>query len=281
MRDILLFIIVGFLAGLWTYTSIPKSKGVFFPGTGKPRYERVLLDMLLTLGLSIAGVFVVLPRDNAILASWGAFVGIAVGGSIWARVHWLRQAQRDKEERARDELAAAKSAALDKPDKLAPPAPLSPTQSEPTRTRIFISYRRENVAHSGRIADFLKTQFGPDNVFMDVDAMRLGVDFVDAIKEEVAKCDVLLAAMGTRWLELLDANQTNLEDYVRVEIAAALKRKIPVIPILADGAKMPPADRLPEDLKELARRNALNVRHESFRADMDRLVRELKTGESS
>jgi hypothetical protein len=68
---------------------------------------------------------------------------------------------------------------------------------------------------------------------------------------------------------------------MRIEIASALKRDIPVIPILVDGTEIPPADSLPEELKSLARRNALNLRNDSFRGDMDRLVSALKTGKSS
>jgi hypothetical protein len=40
-------------------------------------------------------------------------------------------------------------------------------------------------------------------------------------------------------------------DFVRIEIAAALQRNIPVIPILLEGATIPKAAELPEDLKEL------------------------------
>jgi TIR domain len=128
-------------------------------------------------------------------------------------------------------------------------------------------------------------EFGPDHVFMDVDAIRLGVDFVEVINEEVAKCDVLLALVGRTWLDAQnEAGQRvldNPDDFVRLEIAAALKRQIPVIPILVDGAKIPPANRLPEELQGLARRNALDLRNASFRADMDKLVRELKTSKRS
>ena len=151
------------------------------------------------------------------------------------------------------------------------------TVQRATQAKIFISYRREgDAALAGRIADRLGNEFGSGHVFMDVDAMRLGFDFVEIINEEVAKCDVLLAVIGPRWLELLDTNQSNPMDFVRLEIAAALKRKIPVVPILVDGTKIPPADRLPEELQGLERRHALNLRHDSFRADVDRLVRELK-----
>jgi hypothetical protein len=147
--------------------------------------------------------------------------------------------------------------------------------------KIFISYRREGDAgQAGRIADLLKNEFGADHVFMDVDAMRLGFDFVDKINEEVDKCDVLLAVMGRNWLDAQsDDGKRRLDDaadFVRLEIAAALQRKIPVIPILVDGTNIPPADRLPEDLQGLARRHALDLRNASFRADMDRLVQDLK-----
>jgi uncharacterized membrane protein YeaQ/YmgE (transglycosylase-associated protein family) len=124
-----------------------------------------------------------------------AFVGGVVLLLIWAGVQRFTQARRDAGERTN--LAAAGKAAPDKLDKLAPLAPLSPAEPEPTRTRIFISYRREGeAAQAGRIADLLGSAFGPDHVFMDVDAIRLGVDFVEVINEEVAKCDVLLALIG-------------------------------------------------------------------------------------
>jgi hypothetical protein len=151
---------------------------------------------------------------------------------------------------------------------------------------IFISYRREDgAAQAGRIADLLRGEFGPDRVFMDVDTTRLGFDFVEMINEEVAKCDVLLAVIGRNWLDArTDDGQRRLDnpaDFVRLEIAAALKRKIPVIPILVDGTKIPPADQLPEELRGFERRNALDLRNASFRADMDRLVRGLKTSKGS
>jgi len=63
---------------------------------------------------------------------------------------------------------------------------------------------------------------------------------------------------------------------VRIEIAAALQRNIPVIPLLLEGARIPKADELPEDLKELALRNGMEIRHASFQDDMNRLIRGLK-----
>jgi formylglycine-generating enzyme required for sulfatase activity len=148
-------------------------------------------------------------------------------------------------------------------------------------SKIFISYRRDDsAAFAGRVNDRLEHEFGRESLFLDVDAIPLGFDFVEVLGAEVAKCDVLLAIIGPNWLDARDEEGSRRldseHDFVRIEIAAALKRKIPVIPILLDGTSVPKAERLPDDLKTLARRNGLDVRHASFRSDMDRLVRALR-----
>jgi hypothetical protein len=113
-----------------------------------------------------------------------------------------------------------------------------------------------------------------------VDAIPLGTNFSKVLHEEVAKCGVLLAVIGPNWLDARDEHGNrrldNPNDFVRIEIAAALQRSIPVIPLLLDGARIPKADELPEDLKELALRNGMEVRHASFQDDMNRLIRGLK-----
>ena len=115
---------------------------------------------------------------------------------------------------------------------------------------------------------------------MDVDAVPLGVNFVKALSEEVAKCDVLLAVIGPNWLNARDEDGNrrldNPHDFVRIEIGVALQRNIPVIPILLDGAKVPKPSQLPKELEELSLRNGLDVRHASFHNDIDKLVRSLK-----
>ncbi len=148
-------------------------------------------------------------------------------------------------------------------------------------TKVFISYRRDDsTGHAGRVNDRLEKELGRESLFMDVDAIPLGVDFVEVLGAEVAKCDVLLAIIGPNWLDARDEEGhrrlDSEHDFVRIEIAAALKRNIPVIPILLEGTRIPKSERLPKDLEGLARRNGLNVRHASFHADMDKLVRALR-----
>jgi hypothetical protein len=148
-------------------------------------------------------------------------------------------------------------------------------------TRVFISYRRGDSAGSaGRVHDRLEREFGRNLLFMDVDAIPLGANFVKVLRDEVAKCDVLLAVIGPKWLDARDEHGNRRlddpNDYLRIEIATALQRNIPVIPILVDGAKVPKADRLPKDLEELEHRNGLEIRHASFHSDVDKLIQGLK-----
>jgi len=99
-------------------------------------------------------------------------------------------------------------------------------------TKVFISYRRDDSAgHAGRVQDRLERELGRDLLFMDVDAVPLGDNFVTVLSEEVAKCDVLLAVIGPNWLNARDEDGSrrldNPHDFVRIEIGAALQRSIP------------------------------------------------------
>ena len=143
--------------------------------------------------------------------------------------------------------------------------------------QIFISYRREESRWSARsLHDRLCRNFDPKQIFMDIDAIALGEDFVKSIEATVAKCDVLIAVIGNNWLTSKDDHGNrrldNPDDFVRMEIGAALKREISVIPVLVDAALMPRATDLPENLKSLVRRNALRITDTSFDGDCQRLA---------
>src|ERR1700730_5205751 len=147
--------------------------------------------------------------------------------------------------------------------------------------KIFISYRRDDAGYAGRaVADRLRLAFGDGLVFIDVDAIPLGANFVTMLRDEVAKCDILIAVIGPNWLHVRDEHGNRRlddpSDFLRIEIAAALERAIPVIPILLDGSSIPKADQLPRDLHELPLRQGLYVRQASFPHDMDKLIAGLK-----
>ena len=126
------------------------------------------------------------------------------------------------------------------------------------------------------IQDRLRKALGVDILFMDVDSIPLRKNFAKILNDEVAKCEVLLAVIGQNWLDARDEDGNrrldNPNDFVRIEIAAALDRDIPVIAILLNGVRIPSVDKLPKELGELSVRNAIDVRHSSFPSDIDRLV---------
>ncbi|MFV0662972.1 MAG: TIR domain-containing protein [Denitromonas sp.] len=146
---------------------------------------------------------------------------------------------------------------------------------------IFISYRRDDSAgYAGRLYDRLAAHFGADRVFMDVEGIEPGTDFVDAIEGAVASCRVLIVLIGDEWLSATDARgRRRLDDphdFIRLETRAALARDIRVVPVLLDRAPMPTADDLPEDLQALVRRQAVELNHKQWDATSGELIRTLE-----
>lgn len=143
--------------------------------------------------------------------------------------------------------------------------------------RIFICYRRNDSAgHAGRLYDRLAQHFGASQIFMDVDTIKPGEDFVSVITREVGSCSVLLAVIGRRWATAAAAITTGLvepNDFVRLEIATALRRNVWVIPVLVQGAAMPRRQDLPDELSRLARLNALEVSDTRWTQDVERLIK--------
>ncbi len=145
--------------------------------------------------------------------------------------------------------------------------------------RIFISYRRsDSAAASGRIYDRLCMAFGEKAIFKDVDVIPPGANYPFLLNEAIARCDVLLAIIGSTWLTAVESNGQrrldNPDDFVRIEIETALKRdEVLVIPVLVDAAAMPSTSDLPESLRTLYYRNAAIVRHDpDFNHDIARLI---------
>src|ERR687885_256723 len=146
---------------------------------------------------------------------------------------------------------------------------------------IFVSYRRQDSAgHVGWLTDHLRQRLPQAPVFRDLDGIHAGVDFVVAVQHAVASCEVLLAVIGQQWLSSVDAHGRrrldDLNDFVRLEVATALQRDIVVIPVLVQGAAMPPASALPADLAPLTRRNAIELSDARWEYDVERLVAELE-----
>ncbi|HET9385682.1 MAG TPA: TIR domain-containing protein, partial [Gemmatimonadales bacterium] len=146
--------------------------------------------------------------------------------------------------------------------------------------RILVNYRRDDsAAYAGRLADRLREHFGRENVFVDIDTIRPGEDFVDRIDQSIAACDVLVAVIGKSWLTAVDPQGRRRldreDDFVRMEIAKALERHIRVIPALVGDAGLPEATQLPQDLVALSRRQAIEISDSRFHHDVDLLIEAL------
>jgi TIR domain/PQQ-like domain len=146
---------------------------------------------------------------------------------------------------------------------------------------IFISYRRDDTAgYAGRIYEALTAHFGKELVFIDIDSIRAGQNFVDVIEQKIASCSVVIVLIGKAWLNSTDGRGARRlddpHDFVRLEIVSALRQKIPVIPVLVGGAKMPRPDDLPPPLAPLAHLNAIEIFDQLFRDSLRLLVTALR-----
>jgi hypothetical protein len=143
--------------------------------------------------------------------------------------------------------------------------------------RIAISYRRsDSSAVAGRICDLLAAHYGEGSIFMDIDSIPIGSDFRAHIRETLLRTDVLIAVIGANWLGINASGVARLQeptDPVRVEIETALDNKVPIIPVLIDGAKMPNSAELPSAFGNFAYLNAAEVvTGRDFRTHMGRLI---------
>ncbi len=146
---------------------------------------------------------------------------------------------------------------------------------------IFLSYRRNDSAgHAGRLYDRLIEHFGHALVFMDVDTIRAGEDFTRVLSTSMSECEVVVAVIGPQWLNAQDGHGARrllaADDYVRLEVATAIARGIPVVPVLVEGAPPPPRGALPDVIAPLANFQALTISDDRFHAETSDLIARLE-----
>ena len=149
--------------------------------------------------------------------------------------------------------------------------------TEREQMRVFVSYRRDDVPDAtDRLAENLREHFGRDNVFIDIDSVEIGADFADVIRKWVGRADVFLAVIGRSWLDTrrLDGQRRidDENDYVRIEIEAALEHSRAVVPVLVHGATAPAPSDLPASVAPLMRRNAVELTRRHWETDVADLI---------
>jgi hypothetical protein len=141
---------------------------------------------------------------------------------------------------------------------------------------VFISYRRDDTGDfTARIVDRLRARPEIGQVFLDVEGIEPGANFANKIDDALKQCEFCLLIIGPNWTGKKDGGAARIADpgdWVRLEAKSALTSDAKVVPVLATGASMPHAEDLPEDLRQLARIQAVSVRRESFERDVDFLV---------
>jgi formylglycine-generating enzyme len=143
--------------------------------------------------------------------------------------------------------------------------------------RVFISYRRSETGWAARaVFERLWREF-PGRVFIDLETIALGADFTLELDHHLEHCEAMLALLRPRWLqEMKDRTDHGEPDYARLEVARALLKSIPVVPVLLDNTPMPKRRDLPADLQALTVRNGLPIVHDTFEAQMIRVVQEVR-----
>lgn len=146
---------------------------------------------------------------------------------------------------------------------------------------IFINYRRDDsLWNTQALYNSLQKYFPNNTIFKDFNTIRPGEDFVESINTALDQCQVLLVVISKNWLTVTNANGENrlhdADDFVRIEIATALKRNIRVIPLLFDGVKMPLKEALPEDIQPLIQRQFIPIDNQKFDSDVQKLSEAIK-----
>lgn len=260
-----------------------------------PRWERWLVAGLLLLFVPVSSLLIALVTNGRASFEESAPVMLVVAlvmGGLWALVKrktgWLAGPRELKftpmpskpEPIVRTSAEPSAQKIVVDPASVQPPVAAMPQPSNfaPVNDRIFISYRRTDSADvTGRIYDRLVQRFGKELIFKDVDSIPLGLDFREYVGEVVGRCNLLLAVVGDQWLSAVNPGGARRiddpKDLVRLEIEAALKRKIPVVPVLVRGASVPEENQLPPSLTGLTYRNGIKIRSDpDFHRDIDRLI---------
>ena len=144
-------------------------------------------------------------------------------------------------------------------------------------SKVFLSYRRSDAKWAAiAIENILENLLGKDSVFRDLNSIAPGSNWRESLNSALDECEVSLIVIGDQWIDALDSTGRRCidrdDDMVRLEIVKSLERGIPVVPVLLDEAQLPSARDLPDDISELLDRQAVAVKHCTYKSDVEDLV---------
>ena len=120
-------------------------------------------------------------------------------------------------------------------------------------------------------------RFPGDQVFRDIDSLKGGEKWGERIDDALAHCSVVIPVIGPTWLTAQneDGSGRRLDDpgdRLRLELEAAIRRGVPLIPLLVGGAATPPRQELPDSLQPLVDWQAMRLSDETWRSDFEKLA---------
>lgn len=122
--------------------------------------------------------------------------------------------------------------------------------------------------------------YGAHRVFLDLSGIEGFSDWFETLTQQVQGSAAVISLVGREWLAALD--KTNYppgevtKDFVRFEIAEALRRNVPVLPVLLDDASMPNSDQLPMEMQGLLRRHAMDLHSKRFPEEAAAISKQLR-----
>jgi hypothetical protein len=147
---------------------------------------------------------------------------------------------------------------------------------------IFISYRRTDAPSASRaVAEALRERFGRDEVFLDTQDVHAGDRWREDVVRRVSEADVVVAVIGPHWTANAREHLGRMildpaaEDVLRLEVETAVRRDKLLIPVLVEGAAMPPRAELAPVFRQLTDVQATPLRHESWERDCEAFADEL------
>lgn len=148
---------------------------------------------------------------------------------------------------------------------------------------VFISYRRDDAgAEAINLSSAVRGLLGDEAVFMDTKSLGGGDKWPDVLQNAVRVASTILVIMGPDWVRIADQwgrrRIDQDDDWVRLELITALEDSHKrIIPVLVRGAKMPPADALPEPIRPLRTLQGIELRRDYWNHDIQLLLAQLES----
>jgi tetratricopeptide (TPR) repeat protein len=136
---------------------------------------------------------------------------------------------------------------------------------------IFLCYRGIDRSYAPLLLDRELGRRFPGHVFQAARSNTPGTDIPESIRAYLEQCSVVIVVIDRAWLDDIKL-LFRAKDWIRQEIAQALKHGRTILPLLLDGAPIPGSSDVPKDIAAFTGKAAASMTTRHLDADLDRLV---------